>query len=141
MVDFVGRLYGLDAAKAAAKLNDDFHMGLPLHRKLTRQEKQAAQHRRELAQTKAAFEQWRADFINQLNWAFREGHMIMKSRPDKLTEQQQIAVAWHDHLEVWADILMFGTLDEQMEVFRERVKIERICQQILNDTPQKSNVS
>lgn len=41
-VDFTGRLLGLEPMAAVERLNIDFGLNLPLHRKATKEEKQAA---------------------------------------------------------------------------------------------------
>ncbi len=43
-IDFVGRLLGLDNIDAVRRLNEDFRLSLPIDRKPTEAEKQAARH-------------------------------------------------------------------------------------------------
>lgn len=132
-IDFTARLLGLDAMDAVRRLNEDFRLALPLDRQPTQAEAKAARRRLEVAEAHRAFEKWRSGFIDRLNAAFREGHLILKDRPelDKLTEREATAIKWHVCFEHWADTLSYGTPAEQAQVYREREAIDRWIEVVL----------
>ena len=122
-IDLTARLLGLDAMGAVERLNADFALALPLHRKPTQAEAQQARRRLEVAGAHNAFEEWRSEFINRLNAAFREG---------RLTDGQAVAIRMRETFEHWSDALMFGTPEEQAQIFRERRAITRWIDRVLN---------
>ena len=134
-IDLTARLLGLDAMGAVERLNADFVLALPLHRKPTQAEAQQARRRLEVAGAHNAFEEWRDGFINRLNAAFREGHLLLLEDNldiDTLTDGQAVAIRMHDTFEHWADALMFGTPQEQAQIFREWRAITRWIDKVLN---------
>lgn len=136
-IDFTGRLLGLDAMGTVERLNADFCLNLPLHRKPTPAETQAARRRQEVAEARKLFEAWRSDFISQLNAAYRVGHLALKEIEtmedlDKLSPAQVEAIQWQPAFEHWSDILSYGDIDEQMTIFRERRVIQSRTERILN---------
>ena len=134
-IDLTSLLLGLDAMGAVERLNADFALALPLHRKPTQAEAQQARRRLEVAGAHNAFEEWRDGFINRLNAAFREGHLLLLEDDldiDTLTDGQGIAIRMHDTFERWADALMFGTPEEQAQIFRERRAITKWIDKVLN---------
>lgn len=126
-IDFTSRLLSLDTMGAVRRLNEDFRLALPLDRQPTQAEAKAARRRLEVAEAHRAFEKWRGGFIDRLNAAFREGHLLLKDCPDldKLTEREAAAIKWHVCFEYWADTLSYGTPSEQTQVYREREVIGR----------------
>lgn len=130
-IDFTAQLFGLDAMGAVRQLNADFGLALPLDRQPTRAEKQAARHRMEVAASYKVFEEWRRNFINQLNAAFRAGHMLMITDPDKLTDRDALALRMHSSFEQWADALQHGTPEEQAQIYRERGQIAQWIDKVL----------
>lgn len=135
-IDFTARLLGLDAMGAVERLNDDFGLALPLHRKPTQAEAKAARRRLEVAEAHRAFEAWRSDFINRLNAAFREGHLLLLHDgldTDHLTEGQAIAIRMHETFEHWSDALSYGTPEEQAQIYRERGAIAKWIEKVLSD--------
>lgn len=150
VIDLVAQLYGLDALGAVRRLNDDFHLGLPIDRQQTpaerREAEQAAQHRREVSDVYRLFEEWRVDMIRQLNACFREAHFAMKSLEapadlDRLTDAQTLAIREQARFEWLADTLSGGTMEQQMQIFRERGQIGQLCEKILNHSPMKSGAA
>ena len=150
VVDFVAELYGLDALGAVRRLNDDFHLCLPFDRPQTAQERtaaqRAAQRRREINDTYTAFEAWRKSMLDKLTACFRLAHMSMMSLEtpadiDRLTDAQALAIREQARVEYYSDILIGGTMAEQMEIFRERGRIAQLCEKILNGTPMKSSAA
>ena len=135
-IDFTARLLGLDAMGAVERLNADFGLALPLHRKPTQAEAKAARRRLEVAEAHRAFEAWRSDFINRLNAAFREGHLLLLHDgldTDHLTERQAIAIRMHETFEHWSDALSYGTPEEQAQIYRERWAIAKWIEKVLSD--------
>ena len=135
-IDFTARLLGLDAMGAVERLNADFGLALPLHRKPTQAEAKAARRRLEVAEAHRAFEAWRSDFINRLNAAFREGHLLLLHDgldTDHLTERQAIAIRMHETFEHWSDALSYGTPEEQAQIYRERGAIAKWIEKVLSD--------
>lgn len=135
-IDFTARLLGLDAMGAVERLNADFGLALPLHRKPTQAEAKAARRRLEVAEAHRAFETWRSDFINRLNAAFREGHLLLLHDgldTDHLTEGQAIAIRMHETFEHWSDALSYGTPEEQAQIYRERGAIAKWIEKVLSD--------
>ena len=134
-IDFTARLLGLDALGAVERLNADFGLALPLHRKPTQAEARAARRCLEVAEAHRAFEEWRSDFINRLNAAYREGHLLLKNGPDMehLTTGQAVAIQMHETFEYWSDALSYGTPEEQAQIYRERGKIAGWIEKVLSD--------
>lgn len=134
-IDFTARLLGLDAMGAVERLNADFCLALPLHRKPKRAEAKAARRRMEVAEAHRAFEEWRNDFINRLNAAYREGHLLLKDGPDMehLTEGQTVAIQRHETFEYWSDSLSHGTPEEQAQIYKERGAIAKWIEKALSD--------
>lgn len=145
MIDFVALDLGLSPLDAVKRLNTDFALGLPIDRQQTpaerREAEQEAQRRREVADTYRAFEQWRADTINRLNSCFREAHLLQISSLDRLTEREALALREQATVEYFSDLLSFGTLAEQVAVFRDRKEVEILCNRILPSTPMKSDAA
>lgn len=146
-IDFVAALYDLAPLEAVRRLNDDFRLNLPLDRQQTpaerREAEKAAQRRRELADTAQLFEVWRNSILDKLTAVFRMAHLALKScqNLDTLTEAEALAVKWQAAAEFWADCLMFGSMETQMEIFRDRRDIEARCEMILRNTPMKSGAA
>lgn len=132
-IDLTSRLLSLDAIGAVRRLNEDFRLALPLDHQPTQTEVKAARRRLEVAEAHRAFEEWRSGFINRLNAAFREGHLILKHCPglDKLTEREAAAIKWHVCFEHWADTLTNGAPEDQAQVYREREAIDRWIEVVL----------
>ncbi len=146
VVDFVAQLYGLDPLGAVRRLNDDFHLGLPIDRPQTAQEHteaaRAAAKRQELSDTTKAFEAWRGAMLDKLTACFRLTHLTMKTIAtptdlDRLTDAQALAIREQARLEWLADVLIGGTMAEQMEIFRERRVIQLRIDQILHSMPMR----
>ena len=139
VIDFVAKVFGLDPMAAVRRLNEDFHLALPLDRPPSREEREQAKHRQEIADTRKLFQGWRERMLNQLNNAYRVGHLALKGKhPDAWTDAEVLAVKWMPAIEAWADALDYGSMEAQMQVFRDRKGVERLCSQILTSTPMKS---
>lgn len=142
-IDFTSRFLGLTPFEATRRLNDDFHLGLPVDRQQTPLERteavKAAVARRELSDTSEAFESWRNAMLDKLTAVFRMAHLALKDCQtlDDLTEAETLAVKWQAAVGYWADCLLFGDMAEQMDIFRSRKEVEQICNRVLNNTPKK----
>lgn len=135
VIDFVAQLFGLELMGAVRKLDADFNLHIPLDRPPSREEREQAQRRREVMDTRKAFEAWRERMLSMLNTAYRVGHLALK---DKRPDAAVLAVTWMPALESWADSLDYGDMEAQMMVFRDRKGVERLCEKILNNTLEKS---
>ena len=146
-IDLVSQLYGLDALGAVRRLNDDFHLGLPIDRQQTPRERteaaRASARRRELSDTAKAFEAWRGAMLDKLTAVFRMAHLALKDCQtlDDLTEAEALAVKWQAAVEYWADCLMSGDMGILMDIFRDRKGVDDLCNQILNSTKTKSGAA
>lgn len=145
-IDFTGRLLGLEPLAAVERLNADFSLALPLHRKPTLEETQAARRRLEVAEAHKQFEEWRKSLCIRACEAYRVAHTALQriEAPkdfDRLSERETLAIQWQAVFEYWADVLSYGTMEEQMEIFRDRQVIQSRIDRILSDTPMKSGAA
>ncbi len=139
-VDLAARLFGLDSIGALKRLNEDFKLALPIDWEPTKAEKQAAKRRKELTYTYNEFETWRVSFINMLNSALRIAYRPFEGW-DSLSTGQALAIKWQSAFEYWSDVLSFGNMKEQMEIFRDRKGVQNLCEQILSSTQMKSGAA
>lgn len=133
-IDFTGRLLGLEPMAAVERLNADFALALPLHRKPTPAEEQAARRRMEIARAHKQFEEWRKAFISKLCAAYRVAHIVLRDMEDwdKLTEREALAIREQAHMEYLADTLTSGTPEEQAAIYRERGQIAQWIEKVLS---------
>lgn len=134
VIDLVGRLFGLSAMDAAKKLNDDFSLGLQLDRPSDKAEQRQRQREQE---AKRLFEEWKQQTLNRLDACIRIANLVSFN---SVSESEAVALQYRESLIFWADILMHGDLDEQIEIFRDE-GVERICQTILGHSWTKSKAS
>lgn len=145
-VDFTGKLLGLEPLAAVERLNTDFMPGLPFHRKPTPAETEATRRRREVAEAHKRFEEWRESLCVKACEAYRVAHIALQGIEcpedfDRLPERETLAMQRQAVFEHWADVLSYGTMEEQMEIFRDRQVIQLRLDQILNDMPMKSKTA
>lgn len=142
-IDFTGRLLGLESLAAAERINDEFHLGLPLDRQQTpaerREAAQAARRRREVAEAHGAFEGWRNNMIRRLNGCYRMGHQALNKLdgPEdfaKLSEREYIAVQLMPYVEDLSDTLSHGPPEEQAEIYRGRRRTEKWIEALLKNS-------
>ena len=131
-IDLTSRLLGLDALGAAERLNQDFMLGLPIHRKPSPAEAQAARRRREVAEAHREFEAWRSSFIQKLDACFRVAQLLRFKNPDELTDREVLALRMQATFEYQSDILAHGTPAEQAQLYRERGEIVPWIDKVLN---------
>lgn len=77
---------------------------------------------------------------------FRLAHLTMKEIQtpedlDMLSAGQVLAIQRETYLEFLSDVLISGTAEQQMEVFRERGRISRLVERILGNSCQKSKAA
>lgn len=135
VIDFVSRLYNLSPLDAVKRLNEDFSLGLDLDRAPTLDE---LRQRRRTAETRELFDKWKAGFLNMLDACIRTANL---ANLDNLTDAETAAICYKETFEYWADILMHGTAEQQMTVFRDREGVKGLCKTILRLSPKKSNVA
>lgn len=140
-IDFTGKLLGLEPLAAVERLNADFMLNLPLHRKPTPAETEAARRRKEVAEAHKQFEEWRKALCVKACEACRVAHNVLQGDTSQMSEREAMAVQWQAYHEYLADALTIGEPEEQMEIFRDRQVIESRIEQILNGSPMKSSVA
>ncbi len=139
IVDVVMQLFGLSPLDAVRRLDADFRLGLPFDDKRPTDSAEA-QERQRVRDTRSDYEAWRDGFIKRLCAVHRVGHAAGMMAAE-LTEAQALALRWREAVEYWLDTLQFGTMTEQMAIFRDRQEVERLCKKILQDTPTRSRVA
>ena len=137
VIDFVSELYGLDPLGAVRRLNEDFHLALPVDRPPTQAERVEAQKQENVALIYRLFESWRNATIKELNAVFRVAHLIRIDTWDELTDGEALALREQAHTEFLSDKLSNGTPAEQMEIFRERREIKAWTDKVLRPMPMK----
>lgn len=145
-IDFTGKLLGLEPLAAVERLNADFMLNLPLHRKPTPAETEAARRRKEVAEAHKRFEEWRKALCVKAFEAYRVAHIALQNieAPEdlgQLSEREQEAIYWQSYHEYLADALTIGDPEEQMEIFRDRQVIESRVDKILNGSLMKSKTA
>ena len=132
-LDLTMQLLGLDLKDAAARLNEDFNLGLD--HEPTAAERESA---RRVTDARKLFTEWREQMLNQLDAAIRAANTADMENP---SEAEALAIRYKETFESWADILLHRPLDEQMQIFRERKGVERLCRMTLQNTPTKSKTA
>lgn len=142
-IDLTAKLYDLKPLEAVERLNREFSLGLDIRGQPTAEEQPEVRRQRELRQTHEQFEQWRKETINRLSRCFRIGHFALRDIKtqedwDGLTEAQLLAIRDQARFEYQFELLLGGTPEEQMQLFRDRKGIFLRTEQILNPTQKKS---
>lgn len=134
VIDFVGGLFSLTPLEAARKINEDFRLRLN-----DRPPDWTEQDRpRQLQEARDLFEGWKETMLNRLDSAIRIANL---ANYDELTDGEALALRYREALEYWAGILAHAPLDKQMDVFRDREGVERLCGRISQGTPTKSRTA
>ena len=139
-IDLILHLLGVDALSAVRRLDADFHLCLPLDRPLSAAERAQAAWREQFEDTRRRYEEWREKTLRDLCAAYRVGHLALKAGRD-LSDAEALAVRWMAALEYWAETLGNSELPEQMQIFRDREGVNKICQAILKNSPTKSTAA
>ena len=152
-IDYTVKLLGVDAMSAVRTLDADFHLGLPLDRPLSAEERAQATRREQIVDTRRRFEAWREETARDLSIAIRVANLAHKRGTgltgdaercawwDTLAESEALAVREQARLEHWSDLLASKALADQMEVFRDREEVGRLCRTILRDSLMKSRTA
>ena len=93
---------------------------------------------RRVTDARKLFTEWREQMLNQLDAAIRAANTADMENP---SEAEALAIRYKETFESWADILLHRPLDEQMQIFRERKGVERLCRMTLQNTPTKSKTA
>lgn len=146
VIDFVAELFNLAPLEAVRKLNDDFRLGLPVDRPPDRATVAAVRQRQQDQRFLDEFMCWRDRMTKNLCECFQLARLTMKEVQtpkdlDKLSAGQVLAIQWEAYLEFLSDVLISGTAEQQMEVFRERGRISRLIERILGNSCQKSKAA
>ena len=131
VIDFVAALFGLSPLDAAKKLNADFG----LHIDDTPPDRKEVERRRQIREVRQLFDGWREATLNQMDAAIRTAN---QADYNDLSDSEVIAIRYREAFEYWSDVLLRGDLSLQMEVFRDRREVERLCRMILQNTPTRS---
>lgn len=133
-IAFTKQLLGLSPIEAVERLNADFALSLPLHRRPTQKEAEAARRQLELTKKYRNFEAWREKYIFRLWRAYRMAHIALRDMEswEQLTEQEVIAIRLQAQIEYWADTLDSGTPEDQAQIYREQEQIVKWIKKILN---------
>lgn len=145
-VDFTASLFGLEPMAAVRKLNADFRLGLPVDKPPDKDTVAAVRQRQQDQRFLDEFMQWRDRMTKNLCDCFRLARLTMKEVQtpkdlDKLSAGQVLAIQWEAYMEFLSDVLISGTAEQQMEVFRERGWISRLVERILGNSYQKSKAA
>jgi len=111
VIDFTAELFNLTPLAAVERLNTDFGLGLPLHRKPTLGEMQAVRRQAKQAETYKDFQKWKNSFLDKLSNAYREGHLALKeiTDPNQLTDREILAIKWQPFLNIGVIALTTAT--------------------------------
>ena len=135
VIDFAAKLFNLRPLDAVKRLNEDFRLGVNLD---APQDRDQLRQRRKTMEAKQRFSEWREQMLNQIDKAIRVANLAdFRS----MTEAEATAVRFRESLEAWASVLMHGSLDEQMQIFRDREGVGRLCQMILHNMQTKSTAA
>ena len=134
-VEFTRRLLGLEPLAAVERLNVDFALALPLHRRPTQKEAEMARRRMEITKAHIEFEKWREAFIFKLCAAYRVAHIALRDMTDwdRLTEQEAVAVRMQAQFEYLADTLENGSPSDQAQIYRERGQTTQWIEKVLSN--------
>ena len=142
-IDFTGKLLGLEPLAAVERLNSDFMLGLPLHRKPTQAETEAARWRKEVAEAHKQFEEWRQALCVKACEAYRVAHISLQRIEcpedfDRLSEREALAIQWQAYYEYLADAITIGEPEEIAEIFKQRKEVQSRLERILRESPPRS---
>lgn len=135
VIDFAALLFNLDSLDAVKRLNEDFALALDMDGPPDREK---IRQRRKTLEAKKRFDKWRDQMLNQLDRSIRVANLAdFRS----MTAAEATALRYRETLEAWADVLQHGSLDEQMQIFRDREGVGRLCRMILNSMQTKSTAA
>lgn len=137
-IEFVSRLFDLSPLDACRRLNADYHLGLDFDRPPTPAERDKEQRRRRAREAERLFTEWRDQMLLQLDGAIRVANLADFTR---LSDAETLALRWREPFEEWSDVLSHGPLSEQMDIFRKREEVQRLCAKILSPSSTRSSAA
>lgn len=135
VIDFVAMLFQLDALGAVKRLNEDFSLSLDL---AGRPDPDELRERKRTQEARKLFDEWREGMLNQFDACIRVANL---ADFENLTDAAALALKWKSTFEYWAEVLLHGNLDNQMQIFRDREGVTRLCKKILQNMPMKSTAA
>lgn len=135
VIDFVAKLFSLDPLDAVKRLNEDFNLGLDLD---GRPDPEELRERKRTQEARRLFDEWREKTLNLLDVCIRTANT---ADFENLTDAAALALQWKETFEYWAEVLLHGNLDNQMQIFRDREGVTRLCKTILQNMPMKSTAA
>lgn len=132
VIDFVSALYGITPLDAAKKIAHDFGL------QVDEPDRDAIERRHHVQEIRQHFDAWKETVLNQMDVVIRIANQADYS---DLTDAEVVALRYREAFEYWGNILLHGTIDEQMDVFRDREGVERICRMVLKSTPTRLNTA
>lgn len=134
VIDFAEKLFQLDALGAVKRLNEDFNLGLDLG---GRPDPDELRERKRTQEARRLFDEWREKTLNLLDVCIRTANT---ADFENLTDAAALALKWKETFEYWADVLLHGNLENQMQLFRDE-GVTRLCKMILQNMPPKSSAA
>ena len=132
VIDFVALLFNLDPLGAVKRLAADFRidikLGHPPDRPLVDK----------LREARRLFTGWRERMLNAIDRCIR---IANTADFDHLTDSAAVALRYRECLEAWADELLHGSTEKQMQIYRMREGVTRLCKAILHHTPTRSSAA
>lgn len=135
VIDFVEALFNLEPMAAIKRLNEDFNLGIDIDRPTDTEQIRKRKH---LQDTRRRFDAWREQMLNQIDHVIRIANL---ADFHSITATESLAIQFREPMEAWGDALMHGSMDEQMQIFRDREEVGRICKTILNGMRKKSTAA
>ena len=133
-IDFAARLFGLTPLEAVRKLNGDLGLDLPLDREPDPEERERARREAELREARQFFQKWREELLTRLCAAIRAGNGAKMRPMEDWSPAECLEVREGARLEWYADTLEAGSLEEQMEIFRQRKEVRELCERTTMET-------
>lgn len=129
-IDLAMQLWGTNAYESACRLDTDFHLGLQLNQHPSSPERRNSYENAIIDEEYQEFERWRESFINMLNTAYRIGHHAMQTECPSINAELIKNMAT---IEYYANLLSYGSAEDQANIFRERRKIQKWIGRILKN--------
>lgn len=128
VIDFVALLFNLDPLGAVKRLAADFKIDLKLEHPPDRPQVD------KLREARRLFTEWKERTLNEIDRCIRIANTTDFTAP---TDSAAVALRYRECMEAWADELLHGTIEQQMQIFRMREGVTRLCKRILRDTPRR----
>ena len=132
VVDFASKLFGLSPLEAVKKLNSDFQLNLPIDRPPDHEDQGE---RCKILKAQESFTEWREAALYLLCEFVRMANLADYDDP---SDAEVFAIHYKELMEEWISALENKNLDVQMEVFRDRKGVAKVCRRILRSTPTRS---